>query len=167
MQTAILQDLRQTLGVEATLPETAVKDLVLQVFYFRVYPFLQYQYIVEISFPLYNLQLLINLVNCRESGELKLVVSYRKLLPDISMKASIASILLVLEQIRNDSLTCWKACLGKLMKKTWTLNNWRARKRQLNIMRQHELRRPQYLRNMEPSLKIKLLVLSYGPHQFQ
>ena len=28
VQTAILQDLHQTLGVDATLPETAVKDLV-------------------------------------------------------------------------------------------------------------------------------------------
>ena len=31
VQTAILQDLRQTLGVAATLPEEADKDLVLQV----------------------------------------------------------------------------------------------------------------------------------------
>ena len=31
VQTAILQDLRQTLGVAATLPEEAAKDLVLQV----------------------------------------------------------------------------------------------------------------------------------------
>ena len=33
VQTAILQDLRQTLGVDATLPETTVKELVLQVIY--------------------------------------------------------------------------------------------------------------------------------------
>ena len=31
MQTAMLQDLRQTLGVAATLPEEAAKDLILQV----------------------------------------------------------------------------------------------------------------------------------------
>ena len=30
-QTAILQDLRQTLGVDTTLPEAAAKDLMLQV----------------------------------------------------------------------------------------------------------------------------------------
>ena len=33
VQTAILQDLCQTLGVDATLPETTVKELVLQVIY--------------------------------------------------------------------------------------------------------------------------------------
>ena len=31
VQTAILQDLRQVLGVKATLPENATKDLILQV----------------------------------------------------------------------------------------------------------------------------------------
>ena len=31
IQTVILQDLRQTLGVDATLPEAAAKDLMLQV----------------------------------------------------------------------------------------------------------------------------------------
>ena len=57
VQTAILQDLRQTLGVEATLPETAVKDLVLQVIYLRIYPFsIIPTYITEISFSLHNLQ---------------------------------------------------------------------------------------------------------------
>ena len=30
IQTAILQDLRQTLGVDATLPKVAAKDLMLQ-----------------------------------------------------------------------------------------------------------------------------------------
>ena len=39
VQTTILQDLHQTLGVEATLPETAIKDLILQVIHLRVYPF--------------------------------------------------------------------------------------------------------------------------------
>ena len=166
MQTAILQDLCQTLGVEATLPETAVKDLVLQVVYFRVYPFLQYQYILlKFHFHYFHFKIT-EMVNCRESDEFKLVVSCRKLLPNISMKASIASILLVPEQIHNNSLICWRACLGKLMKMTWTLNNWRARKQQPSITRQHELRSPQYLRNMEPSLRIKLLVSSCGPHQF-
>ena len=38
MQTAILQDLRQTLGVDATLPETTVKELVLQVIYHKEDP---------------------------------------------------------------------------------------------------------------------------------
>ena len=33
VQTAILQDLRQTLGVDATLLETTMKELVLQVIY--------------------------------------------------------------------------------------------------------------------------------------
>ena len=33
VQTAILQDLRQTVGVDATLPETTAKELVLQVIY--------------------------------------------------------------------------------------------------------------------------------------
>ena len=33
VQTAILQDLCQTLGVDDTLPETTVKELVLQVIY--------------------------------------------------------------------------------------------------------------------------------------
>ena len=33
VQTAILQDLCQTVGVDATLPETTVKELVLQVIY--------------------------------------------------------------------------------------------------------------------------------------
>ena len=33
VQTALLQDLRQTLGVDATLPETTVKELVLQAIY--------------------------------------------------------------------------------------------------------------------------------------
>ena len=31
IQTAILQDLRQTLGVDATLPEMAAKEIMLQV----------------------------------------------------------------------------------------------------------------------------------------
>ena len=39
VQTTILQDLRQTLGIEATLPETAIKDLVLQVTYFKICPY--------------------------------------------------------------------------------------------------------------------------------
>ena len=33
VQTALLQDLRQTLGVDATLLETTMKELVLQVIY--------------------------------------------------------------------------------------------------------------------------------------
>ena len=33
VQTALLQDLHQTLGADATLPETTVKELVLQLIY--------------------------------------------------------------------------------------------------------------------------------------
>ena len=39
VQTAILQVLRQTLGVDATLPETTVKELTLQVIYHKEYLF--------------------------------------------------------------------------------------------------------------------------------
>ena len=38
VQTAILQDLRQTLGVDATLPETTIKELILQVIYHKEDP---------------------------------------------------------------------------------------------------------------------------------
>ena len=39
VQTAILQDLHQTLGVDATLPETTIKELILQVIYLKEYFF--------------------------------------------------------------------------------------------------------------------------------
>ena len=37
VQIAILQDLCQTLGVDATLPETTIKELILQVIYHKEY----------------------------------------------------------------------------------------------------------------------------------
>ena len=39
VQTTILQDLHQTLGVDATLPETTITELVLQVIYHKEYFF--------------------------------------------------------------------------------------------------------------------------------
>ena len=150
------------------MPETAVKDLVLQVIYLRVYPFsIIPTYITEISFSLHNLQPLVNLVNCRGSDKFKLAASCRKLLPNINTKASVAFILLVPGQIHKDSLICWRACLEMLMRMTWTLSSWRLRKQKPNIARQHELRRPQYLKkNTEPFRRIKLLVSLCDSHQF-
>ena len=162
----ILQDLCQTLGVAATLPETAIKDLVLQVIYSRIY-FHFYSTNIYCGIFTFIVRFAIFLfLNCRELEEFRLAVSCKKPLPNINMRASIAFILHVLGQIPKNSSTCWKIFLEKLMKKTWTLNNWKARKRQPSIMRQHELRRPQFLRSMEPSLRIELLVSSCGPRQF-
>ena len=121
-------------------------------------------YIVEFSLSLYDLQFLF--LNCRELGKFRLAVSCKKPLPNINTRASITFILHVLGQIPKNSSTCWKVFLEKLMKRTWTLNNWKARKRQPSIVRQHELRRPQCLRSMEPSLRIELLMSSCGPRQF-
>ena len=121
-------------------------------------------YIVEFSLSLYDLQFLFLI--CRELDEFRLAVSCKKPLPNINTRASIVFILHVLGQIPKNSSTCWKVFLEKLMKRTWTLNNWKVRKRQPSITRQHELRRPQCLRSTEPSLRIELLMSPCDPRQF-
>ena len=54
-QTANLQDLCQTLGVDATLPETTVKELVLQVIYHNEDPSSMRISICTSEFHLYHI----------------------------------------------------------------------------------------------------------------
>ena len=125
VQTAILQDLRQTLGVDATLPETTVKELVLQVIYLKEYFFNKnihmYLRISSLSHSSQNVTLCI----FRGLDGSRLVANSRRLPLNIKAKDLAVSTSPVPVPTPRSLLTCWKVCLGTSILMTWTHNSWR------------------------------------------
>ena len=106
VQTAILQDLHQTLGVDATLPETTVKELVLQVIYHMKYFFNgNIHMYFRISSLLHSSQ---NVTLCIFRGlhRSRSVANFRRLLLNISVRDLAIFTLPVLVPTLRSLLTC-------------------------------------------------------------
>ena len=106
VQTAILQDLCQTLGVDATLPETTIKELILQVIYHKEYFFNEnihmYFRISSLSHSSQNVTLCI----FRGLDRSRSVANFRRLPLNISVRDLAIFTLPVLVPTLRSLLTC-------------------------------------------------------------
>ena len=116
IQMAISQNLHQTLGVEATLPEDTVKELVLQVTELQLLFFSFFFVNIRLSIVVFtmrpqSLKMTIHPLYRAYDGS-RLAVGCRRQQPNIKEKGSSTSTSPLLDQTHGSSLIFLKVCLG-------------------------------------------------------